>query len=281
MAKWAEILQISRSGYYDWFSRREAAKAKRKKEKDLIRKIFEEGEGTYGPERICGIIRRSGGHMGRSKCARHMASMSLDSSHNKKRSRSLTNSKKARGDEYPNLLRKETPIVPRMGLSSDITYLRSGEGFEYLCIIKDIVTGEVLGRHSAARMTKELVIKTFLAMLSRYGRELNKGFIFHDDRGSQYTSKAFMELVKASGGRQSFSRVGMPGDNAWSESFFATMKKERFHWQHYETREQIRAAVFQYIEVFYNSKRVQKRLGYLSPREYFARLQIEELSLVA
>ena len=127
----------------------------------------------------------------------------------------------------------------------------------YHCVIKDIVTGEVLGDHMADRMTKELVINAILAILARH--ELFDGCIFHSDRGSQYTSKAVMGLLQQYGLRQSFSRVGMPGDNAWSESFFATMKKELIHWTHYETKESVRAAVFEYIYCFYNVKRIQKR----------------------
>lgn len=130
--------------------------------------------------------------------------MGLESVHNKRRQRSLTNSKKARGDGYLDLLKTEFPIVPRMGFSSDITYLKCDEGFEYLCIIKDIVTGEIVGRCSSKRLKKELVINAFMAMMSRYGHELCEGFIFHSDRGSQYTSKAFRELVKASGGQAEF-----------------------------------------------------------------------------
>jgi putative transposase len=279
VAEWAMFLQVSRSGYYRWLGAFEETDRKDKAEKEEVRKIWEEGEGTYGPDRICGIIRKRGGHMGREKAARHMEEMGLTSCHNQHRNRSLTNSKKARGEGFENLMRKETPLMPRVAVASDITYLRSGEGFEYLCIIKDIVSGEILGSHAAARMTKELVIKAFTSMLGRY--RLEEGCIFHSDRGSQYTSKAFQALVKQCGFRQSFSRVGMPGDNAWSESFFATMKKERFHWWYYETREQVRAAAFEYIEVFYNNRRVQKRLGYLSPRDYYQSLQSRSLSLVA
>ena len=142
-----------------------------------------------------------------------MADMQLDSCHNRHRAKSLTNSKKARGDGYPNILRnQEFPIAPRMGLTSDITYLRTDEGFMYHCVIRDIVTGEVLGDHMADRMTKELVMNAILAMLARH--ELATGCIFHSDRGSQYTSKAVMGLLQQYGLRQSFSRVGMPGDNA-------------------------------------------------------------------
>jgi putative transposase len=138
-------------------------------------------------------------------------------------------------------------------------------------MIKDIVTGEVLGDHMADRMTKELVIKAMLGMLARH--EIADGCIFHSDRGSQYTSKAVIGLLLQYGLRQSFSRVGMPGDNAWSESIFTTMRKELIHWTHYETKESVRAAVFEYIYCFYNVKRIQKRLGYMSPTEYLRSLR--------
>lgn len=209
-----------------------------------------------------------------------MSEMGLESCHNKHRTRSLTNSKKARDDsKYPNLLRKEIPIVPRMGIASDITYIKSDEGFEYLCTVKDIVTGEILGESSSPRMKKELVINAILSVLAKH--ELIDGCIFHSDRGSQYTSKAVMDLLKQYGIRQSFSRVGMPGDNSWSESFFATMKKECIHWNHFETRQQIKDTVFSYIYTFYNVSRIQKRLGYISPREYYKRFDLEELLKVA
>ena len=103
-------------------------------------------------------------------------------------------------------------------MTSDITYLRTEEGFLYYCIIKDIVTGEFLGEHVADRMTKELVINAILAMLAKH--RLEKGCIFYSDRGSQYISNAVMALFKRYGLSQSFSCVGVPGDNAWVESFF-------------------------------------------------------------
>ena len=87
--------------------------------------------------------------------------------------------------------------------------------------------------------------------------------------------------MKQYGLRQSFSHVGMPGDNAWSESFFATMKKELIHRTYYKTKETVRAAVFDYIYCFYNVKRIQKKLGYMSPREYFKALRTERLADVA
>ena len=131
-----------------------------------------------------------------------------------------TDSRKARGDGYPNILRDECfPIVPRMGLVGDITYPRTGEGFMYYSMVKDVVTGEILGDHVSERMTTELVTGAMSAVLDRH--TLEDGCIFHSDRGSQYTSKAFIDFLSRQGIRQSFSRVGKPGDNSWAESFFA------------------------------------------------------------
>ena len=272
-------MKIERTGYYAWLRRREERERKEVDVKEKIKKEFQKSKGSYGPDRIAAELRKSGISIGRNRCASYMGEMGLSSSHNKKRSRSLTNSKKARGEGYPNLLKKETPTTPRSALSSDITYLRTDEGFDYLCTIKDIVTGEILGSHQGERMTKELVINAFLSVQARH--ELLPDCIFHSDRGSQYTSTAFKELLIKYGIRQSFSRVGMPGDNAWSESFFATMKKECIHWAHFRTRTELRATVFEYIYCFYNGQRIQKRLGYLSPKEYYDSLQIEELLSVA
>ena len=199
-----------------------------------------------------------------------MEEMSLTSCHNRHKTKSLTNRKKARGDGYPNILREqEFPIAARMGLTSDITYLRTAEGFMYHCVIRDIVTGDVLGDYMADRMTKELVLNAITAMLAR--TELAKGCIFHSDRGSQYTSKAVMGLLQRHGLRQSFSRVGMPGDNAWSESFFAHLKKKPAHWTHLRTRDEARQKNFANVEGFYNASRVQKRLDYLNPIEWLSR----------
>lgn len=277
VAKWAQMLKIERTGYYAWLRKREAIEEREAHLKKRIREEFDESRGTYGPDRIIAELRKKGERIGRKRCSEYMADMNLDSCHNKHRAKSLTNSKKARGGGYPNILRnQEFPIVPRMGLTSDITYLRTDEGFMYHCVIKDITTGEVLGDHMADRMTKELVMNAILAMLARH--EIPERCIFHSDRGSQYTSKAVMRLLQQYGLRQSFSRVGMPGDNAWSESFFATMKKELIHRTHYETKETVRAAVFDYIYCFYNVKRIQKKLGYMSPREYLRSLRIERLA---
>jgi len=196
-----------------------------------------------------------------------MKEMGLNSVHNrKKRQRSLTDSRKARGEGYPNLARGMANNSMRQVVCSDITYLKSGEGWLYYCIIKNVATGEILGEAYSERMSKQLVIRAFLNAQARH--RLPPGTIFHSDRGSQYTSKTFKKMLIMYGVKQSYSRIGMPGDNAWSESFFATLKKECIHFKHFETRAQLQQAVFAWTNSFYNTRRVQARLGYLSPRDY-------------
>ena len=235
-----------------------------------IKRIFEESKGTYGPDRVCGVLRQSGRRASYGKVSGYMAEMGLQSVHNRHKTRSLTDSSKARGEGYPNLVRGQTFDMPRKAVCSDITHMKSGEGWEYLCIVKDIVSGEILGESSGAQMKKELVIQAFLNAQARH--KLAPATIFHSDRGSQYTSKEFMDMLKLYGLKQSFSRVGMPGDNAWAESFFATLKKECIHFRHFATRAELTQAVFAWIEGFYNTRRVQARLKYLPPRKYAALL---------
>lgn len=270
MAKWASFFQVSRSGYYDYLERREQRQMERENLQSEIKRIFYDSGGSYGPERICGILRRNGYKASYIKISRYMSEMGLSSIHNRHKTRSLTDSRKARGDDYPNLVRDQSFNMPRQAVCSDITYLKSSEGWLYLCIVKDIVTGEILGEATDKRMQKELVIQAFLNAQARH--RLDAGTIFHSDRGSQYTSVAFMETLKLYGIKQSFSRVGMPGDNAWAESFFATLKKECIHFRHFVARDELRQMVFSWIEGFYNTRRVQARLGYRSPREYAAML---------
>ncbi len=277
--KWADILGVSRSGYYDWKRTRVEREAFETRYIELVREIFKEGKGTYGANRICGIMRKRGYKASFYKVRNIMESEGLQCFHCKRRQRSLTNSRKARGAGYPNLVRGQTIQEPFQVLSSDISYIRTGEGFDYLCQIRDIKSGIVLAESMSERMKTELVTKTIKKALKRW--RLPKACIFHSDRGSQYTSEKVKNLLTANGIRQSFSRVGMPGDNAWSESFFANLKKETVHWMHFRTREEARQRIFEHIEGFYNTRRVQKRLGYLSPMQWLKQWEQRQLECVA
>ena len=275
MAKWVRFFKVSSSGYYTYKANREKREKEKKAKKEEIKRIFDESGETYGPDRICGVIRNNGGKASYRKVSEYMAEMNIQSVHNKHKTRSLTDSSDARDDaKHPNLVRGEKFDKPYQAVCSDITYLKSGEGWLYLCTVKDIVTGEILGEATSARMKKELVIQAFKNAYARH--KLPPGTIYHSDRGSQYTSKVLRKLLKKHGIKQSFSRVGMPGDNAWAESFFSILKKECIHFRHFATREELSLTVFTWVESFYNTRRVQARLGYLSPREYKALLMIED-----
>ncbi len=277
--KWADILGVSRSGYYAWKRSREERAKLEEEYIELVRKIFKEGKGTYGANRICGLMRKSGHKASFYKVRDIMERQGLRCVHCKRRQRSLTNSRKSRGEGYPNLVRGMEITEPLQVLTSDISYIRTGAGFDYICQILDIKSGVVLAESMSERMKAELVTKTIRKAIKRW--RLPKDCIFHSDRGSQYTSEKVKNLLASNGIRQSFSRVGMPGDNAWSESFFANLKKETVHWIHFRTREEARQRIFEHIEGFYNTKRVQKRLGYLSPMQWLKQWEQKQLECVA
>lgn len=230
-AKWAEKLGVSKSGYYTWLNERN----QRQRADELLRRkvisIFNESKGTYGVDRICGVLRRDGQTASYPVVKRVMDEEGLKSCHRVRRQRSLTDSRKARGDEYKNLTKGIEITEPFQVLSSDISYIRTGEGYDYLCQIRDACSNTVLASCQAENMKKELVLKTLKAAQDRW--RLSAGIIFHSDRGSQYTSDDVMKQVASYGWKQSFSRVGTPGDNAWSESFFSILKKEIVHWRFY------------------------------------------------
>ena len=278
-AKWAKKLGVSTSGYYTWLQERDRRQKAQKSLEDRVISIFKEGEGTYGVDRICGILRRDGEPASYPVIKRIMCQEGLKSCHRRRRQRSLTDSRKARGDEYKNLTKDLVIDKPFQVLSSDISYIRTDEGFDYLCQIRDVFTNTVLASCQAENMKKELVLQTLKAAQDRW--HLPADVIFHSDRGSQYTAEDVIKQVSDYGWKQSFSFIGMPGDNAWSESFFSVLKKEIVHWRFYPTRESARQAIFEYIEVFYNRRRVQKRLGYLNPINFLNTWQQQYQQCVA
>ena len=265
VVKWAAYFEVSTSGYYKWQTGREHRIQRDESERSRIRKIFQESNGTYGAERICGKLRRDGYTASFKRVKRMMNLDGLHSVH-RYRSRSLTDSRKSRGDEYPNLLRRTKPVIPFQALSSDISYIPTEEGFEYLCTIRDIVSCNVLAYKISERMTQTLVLDTIDSLQKQW--QLTPGTIFHSDRGSQYTAERVTQRLTGLGLCQSFSRVGKPGDNAWSESFFAILKKEAVHHVKFTTRLQARNAMFAFIDSFYNTRRIQKALGYLAPLQW-------------
>ena len=208
-----------------------------------------------------------------------MKKINLSSIHIRRRQPSLTDSRNSKGKEWPNLIRTMKSFEPFQVLTSDISYIGTAEGFEYLCKIRDIASGIVLAYTMADNMRTKLVTKTIIKAKKRW--DLPEGCIHHSDLEAQYTAKETQELLRKLGFKQSFSRAGKPGDNAWSESLFSILKKEAVHWRSFQTRAEARQAIFAYIEGFYNTRRVQKKLGYLSPMEWLNHYTEELLMSVA
>lgn len=267
-AKWAKALQVSCSGYYTWLKERSEREARHRALEETVRRIFKQGKGHYGVERVCGLIRLEGGKASFRKVKVIMDENNWISSHCKHKSRGTTRGRKARGLDLKNLIKEVEITQPFQALVSDISYIPTAEGRDYLCQIRDAHTNLVLGFAQQSRMTADIVLK---AMTSAQGRwQIPKGIIFHSDRGSQYTAKGVMERISAYGFQLSFSDAGKPGDNSWSESFFSILKKEIIHQKPCATREEARQRIFEYIETYYNTSRAQKRLGYLAPMKFLS-----------
>lgn len=210
--KWAAMLVFSTSAYYDWLKNKEERDKKQKKCTRAITNIFVDSNNTYGPDRVCGVLRRQGYTASYKNVSSIMKRLGLASIHNRRRQRSLTDGRKAKGKIWPNLVRGLKSFEPFQVITSDISYIRTSEGFEYLCKVRDVATGIVLAHTMADNMKAELVTAAITKAKKRWN--LPKGCIHHSDLGSQYTAKDTKTLLEQLEFCQSFSRAGKPGDNA-------------------------------------------------------------------
>lgn len=169
-----------------------------------------------------------------------------------------------------NVLKREFAVTaPNKAWVSDITYIPTDEGWLYLAGIKDLFNGELVGYTLNERMSQSLVTQALFRAVS--AKRPPKGLILHSDRGSQYCARDYQKLLKQFGMQASMSRKGDCWDNAPMESFWGSLKNELVHHRRLESREQARQEISEYIEVFYNRQRKQKRLGYLSPVKFTQR----------
>ena len=167
----------------------------------------------------------------------------------------------------PNLLNRQFEVKePDQVYVSDITYIWTSEGWLYLAVILDLFSRQIVGWSLNNRMTRKLIMDALRMAIWR--RRPAPGLIFHSDRGSQYCSKDFQEMLKTHKMKSSMSRKGDCWDNAVAESFFGSLKTERVFFTNYKTREEARRDIVDYIEMFYNSKRRHSYLGYLSPKVF-------------
>src|SRR5205823_6495829 len=166
-----------------------------------------------------------------------------------------------------NLLgRRFDPAAPNESWVADITYIPTREGWLYLAVVEDLYSRKVVGWSMAASMESRLVVDALEMAVQR--RLPGEGLVAHSDRGSQYASDHYQRLLGKHGIECSMSGVGQCWDNAPAESFFASLKKELTHHEDDQTREEARASLFEYIEVFYNNQRLHSSLGYVTPAAY-------------
>ena len=262
----ARLLAVSASGYDESRERRPSARAESARRLIAeMRTIHQESDGTYGSPRMRTELQARGETVGRHRVARLMQHARLRGSI-KKRYR-VPSGRRAVGPVAPNVLNRAfTPLAPNRVWAGDITYVRTDEGWLYLAVVLDLYSRWVVGWAMQDRIGHELVMAALTMAL--WQRRPSAGLLHHSDRGSQYTSEPFQQLLTDHDIRCSMSGQGNCFDNACVESFFATLKKERVYRRRYRTRAEAREDLFAYIEVFYNRQRRHSLLGQRSPAEY-------------
>jgi len=261
--KMCRVIRASRSGYYGW---RKQPQSKREKDNEKIlmgiRESHKNSRRAYGSPRITEDLQAKGMRCSENRVARLMKIHGIVGKA-KKKFKATTNSK----HNLPvaeNLLKQNfVTEKPNAVWASDITCIQTLEGWLYLVVILDLYSRQVVGWAMSDRLTSGFVVKALYQAIGR--RHPASGCIFHSDRGIQYASTDFRDVLKVYGFIQSMSRKGNCYDNAVAESFFHTLKTEHVYEYRYETRAEARQSIFEYIEMFYNRQRRHSALGYRSP----------------
>jgi transposase InsO family protein len=259
----SKVLEVSRSGYYKFLK---SVTSSREKINDglliKIKNIHHASKKTYGSPRIHAELLAEGEHCSRKRVSRLMKKAGIQAKM-KKRFK-VTTKVDAKAKAAPNLLKQDfTAAMPNQRWVADITYIATAEGWLYVSAIADLFSRRIVGLAMSERMTTDLISAALNQALIR--RKPAAGLVHHSDKGCQYTSSVFQELLKAHGIISSMSGTGNCYDNAAMESFFHTLKTEHTYFEHYQTREQAKQSIFEYVEVFYNRKRRHSTLGYLPP----------------
>jgi transposase InsO family protein len=258
-------LEVSKSGYYEWRSRPESATAKRREElKLLIKKAFDDSDGTYGHRRVWAQLARWGVRAGVELVRALMRGLGLVACQPGPWRPSTT--RQGQAGAIPDLVNRDfSAQVPGEKMVGDITYIATWEGWVYLATVIDCATRKVVG-WAVDDNYKTPLITAAIRMAAR-NLGLPPGAVFHSDRGSNYTSAGFAAVLEGLGIRQSVGRTGICYDNALAESFNAAVKVERVYRTVYPTRKKAQDDIARYIELRYNRKRLHSALGYRTPQE--------------
>jgi len=263
------VLQVSRSGYYAWRGRPESERAQEEgKLLQEIKAIHAESRERYGSPRLYREMRSRNVRCSENRVARLMRQEGIRA-RQARHYKATTDSKHSLPVAPNRLDRQFEAHEANTRWSGDITYIWTRQGWLYLAVVLDLYSRRVVGWSMQPHMESTLVVEALNMALA--GRRPGGPLLCHSDRGSQYASHAYQEVLSSEGITCSMSRKGNCWDNAVVESFFSTLKRELVHGRDYATREEARRELFEYIEVFYNRKRRHSSLGYMTPAEYEAK----------
>jgi putative transposase len=262
----SKVFNISRSSYYQFIGA--SVSARQKENERLLEKIkviHKTSRETYGSPRIHAELCASGEKCSRKRVGRLMKKAGIEAKM-KKRFK-VTTKANLKAKAAPNLLKQEfSALAPNQRWVADFTYIATLEGWLYVAIVLDLFSRKIVGLAMHERMTTDLVLAALKQAVLH--RQPEAGLIHHSDQGSQYTSQDFQNLLLFYGMIASMSGTGNCFDNATAESFFHSLKTEHVYFECYETREQAKKSIFEYVEVFYNRKRRHSTLGYVSPEAF-------------
>jgi len=260
------VLGVSRSGYYKWAKHIDSDRQKSNEHLLMrIRDAYVRGRGIYGSPRVTAELKSKGIPCGKNRVAQLMKSNGIKAK-TKRRFKATTKSKH-------DFLVSDNLLNQRFSADeankvwvSDITFIRTREGWLYLAAILDVFNRQIVGWSIDSKLSHELLADALHKALRN--RKPERGVMFHSDRGTQYASYAFRDLMERYGFVQSMSSSGNCYDNALMESFFHTLKTELIYFEKYQTRQEARGSIFEYIELFYNRVRRHSALNYFSPADF-------------
>lgn len=261
-----EAFEISRSGYYGWRGRKESSRTKANRTVLAeIHKVHEQSQQAYGAVKTWRDLKAQGIACGRHRVARLRREAGIEA--RRKRRFRITTQSRMGVVAAQNKLNQQFEVGNRnRAWVGDITFIATAAGWLYLAVLIDLYSRKVVGWAMSERIDQQLVIDALKMALLQCRPE--PALIHHTDQGRQYSSTAYVEMLKKHAMKPSMSRRGNCYDNAVAESFFSSLKNELVHHCSFKTRDEARTAIFEYIEVFYNRQRRHQSLDYVSPVDY-------------
>jgi putative transposase len=266
LAALCRVLEVSRSGYYEWHDRRPSARVLANAELlEQIRQVHLQNRQAYGSKKTWQALRLAGTVCCKHRVARLRRNAGIEAQ--RKRRFRLTVEHQFTAPPAPNLIQRQFRVAqPNRVWVGDMTFVRTRAGFLYVAVLVDLYARRVVGWSMGARQDVELVLGALGMALEQ--RRPDNGLIHHSDQGSVYASRSYRDKLQAHGILASMSAKGNAYDNAVAESFFSNLKNELVHHRDFANRDEARSEIFDYIELFYNRKRLHQTLGYQTPEAF-------------